>query len=46
MGTQWVHKICGVRKKYECGAKEYRIALCKYAVEMGFNLRYVKNDKE
>ena len=39
MGSQWVHEIHGVGQKFEGGAEEYRKALCKYAVEMGFNFR-------
>ncbi|XP_028098384.1 uncharacterized protein LOC114298078, partial [Camellia sinensis] len=40
----WTRGLTHVGQCFEGGAHEFRMVLCKYAVEFGFNFRYVKND--
>lgn len=40
----WRHLITGPRQRFPDGAREFRRALIKYSVYMGFEFRFVKND--
>lgn len=37
--------ITHVGQRFTGGAKDFRTALCKYAIEIGFEFVYVKNEK-
>ncbi|KAL7194581.1 hypothetical protein ACSBR1_034915 [Camellia fascicularis] len=41
----WVNGITHVGQRFIEGAKDFRTALCKYAIEIGFEFVYVKNEK-
>ncbi|KAL7186462.1 hypothetical protein ACSBR2_028248 [Camellia fascicularis] len=41
----WVNGIIHVGQRFIGGAKNFRTALCKYAIEIGFEFVYVKNEK-
>ncbi|KAL7265753.1 hypothetical protein ACSBR1_003519 [Camellia fascicularis] len=41
----WVNGITHVGQRFIGGAKDFRTALCKYAIEIGFEFVYVKNEK-
>ncbi|XP_028082753.1 uncharacterized protein LOC114284080 [Camellia sinensis] len=41
----WVNGITHVGQRLIEGAKDFRTALCKYAIEIGFEFVYVKNKK-
>ncbi|KAL7218225.1 hypothetical protein ACSBR2_011491 [Camellia fascicularis] len=41
----WVNGITHVGQRFIRGAKDFRTALCKYAIEIGFEFVYVKNKK-
>ena len=41
----WVNEIIHVSQRFVGGAKDFRTALCKDAIEIGFEFVYVKNDK-
>ncbi|KAL7172800.1 hypothetical protein ACSBR2_032302 [Camellia fascicularis] len=41
----WVNEITHVGQRFIGGAKDFRTALCKYAIEIGFEFVYVKNKK-
>ena len=42
----WGGGIREVEQKFERGAEEFRRVLCKYAIQLGFNFKYVKNNKD
>ncbi|KAL7203345.1 hypothetical protein ACSBR2_016604 [Camellia fascicularis] len=41
----WVNGITHVGHRFIGGAKDFRTALCKYAIEIAFEFVYVKNEK-
>lgn len=41
---EWRHLISGPGQRFCEGAKEFRRALIKYSVQMGFEFRFLKND--
>ncbi|KAL7162437.1 hypothetical protein ACSBR2_042847 [Camellia fascicularis] len=41
----WVNEITHVSQRFIGGAKDFRTALCKYAIEIGFEFVYMKNEK-
>ncbi|XP_028071938.1 uncharacterized protein LOC114274245 [Camellia sinensis] len=41
----WVNGITHVGQRFIGGAKDFWTALCKYAIEIGFEFVYVKNEK-
>ncbi|XP_012832963.1 PREDICTED: uncharacterized protein LOC105953830 [Erythranthe guttata] len=45
MTASWANLIIDVGQVFEGGAKDFRKALCLYAIEMGFEFRYVKNER-
>ena len=45
MGSTWSYGIREVSQKFEGGPIEFRNALWKYAIEVGFQFKYLKNDK-
>ncbi|KAL7205665.1 hypothetical protein ACSBR2_018567 [Camellia fascicularis] len=40
----WANQITHVGQSFEGGAHKFRIVLCKYVVECGFEFKYLKND--
>ncbi|CAL5325348.1 unnamed protein product [Camellia sinensis] len=44
LSVQWAYGITHVGQCFDGGANEFREVLCKYAVERGFQFKYVKND--
>ncbi|KAF5932243.1 hypothetical protein HYC85_028414 [Camellia sinensis] len=42
--AQWAYGITHVGQCFDGGATEFREVLCKYAVERGFQFKYIKND--
>ncbi|XP_012833675.1 PREDICTED: uncharacterized protein LOC105954550 [Erythranthe guttata] len=44
MTASWANLITDVGQVFEGGAKDFWKALCLYAIEMGFEFRYVKNE--
>ncbi|KAL7201476.1 hypothetical protein ACSBR1_033223 [Camellia fascicularis] len=40
----WARGLTHVKQCFEGGAHEFQTILCKYAVQFGFNIRYIKND--
>ncbi|KAL7215301.1 hypothetical protein ACSBR1_027465 [Camellia fascicularis] len=44
LSAGWVFGITNVGQSLLGGAHEFRTVLCKYAVECGFQFKYVKND--
>ena len=44
MGASWAHGIVEVGQGFEGGALEFRRVLCKYAIEVGLQFKYLKND--
>lgn len=45
MSSEWNDYIFRIGQFFTGGAVEFRDKLCKYAVENGFQFRYMKNDK-
>ncbi|XP_020412934.1 uncharacterized protein LOC109947388 [Prunus persica] len=45
LSNEWETYIHHVGQKFDGGAEEFRLKLCKYALEVGFNFLYVDNDK-
>ena len=45
LSVGWRNNIMSVGKKFEGSVVEFRTVLCKYAIEVGFQFTYVKNDK-
>ncbi|KAF5934344.1 hypothetical protein HYC85_030515 [Camellia sinensis] len=45
LSAGWRNNIMSVGQKFEHGVVEFRTFLCKYAIEVGFQFTYVKNDK-
>ncbi|CAL5422570.1 unnamed protein product [Camellia sinensis] len=45
LSASWRNNITSVGQKFEGGVVEFRTFLCKYAIEVGFQFTYVKNDK-
>ncbi|XP_012851519.1 PREDICTED: uncharacterized protein LOC105971214 [Erythranthe guttata] len=45
MTASWANLITDVGEVFEDGAKDFRKALCLYAIEMGFEFQYVKNKR-
>ena len=41
----WRNNITSVGQKFEGGVVEFCTVLCKYAIEVGFQFTYIKNDK-
>ncbi|KAL7162250.1 hypothetical protein ACSBR2_042683 [Camellia fascicularis] len=44
LSAQWAYGITHVGQCFDGGATEFREVLCKYAVERGFQFKYIKND--
>ncbi|KAH7848815.1 hypothetical protein Vadar_008449 [Vaccinium darrowii] len=44
LSADWVNLICEVGQVFPGGVNEFRTALKKYAIEVGFEFKYVKND--
>ncbi|CAL5348500.1 unnamed protein product [Camellia sinensis] len=44
LSAQWAYGITHVGQCFDGGATEFYEVLCKYAVERGFQFKYVKND--
>ncbi|KAL7218688.1 hypothetical protein ACSBR2_011871 [Camellia fascicularis] len=45
LSSGWVNEITHIGQRFIGGAKDFWTALCKYAIEIGFELVYVKNEK-
>ncbi|CAL8120905.1 unnamed protein product [Prunus armeniaca] len=45
LSNEWETYIHHVGQKFDGGAEEFRLKLCKYALEVGFNFLYAGNDK-
>ena len=45
MGSQWSMGIQDEGLKFEGGPMEFLKALCKFSIEVGFEFKYLKNDK-
>ncbi|KAL7210266.1 hypothetical protein ACSBR1_031768 [Camellia fascicularis] len=45
LSSGWVNGITHVGQRFIGGAKDIRIVLCKYAIEIGFEFVYLKNEK-
>ena len=45
MGANWAHGIRHEGQIFHGRVAEFRLVLCKYAVEVGFHFKYMKNDK-
>lgn len=41
---EWRHLVIGPGQRFPDGAKEFRRALIKYSVQMGFEFKFLKND--
>ncbi|KAL6284430.1 hypothetical protein ACE6H2_015359 [Prunus campanulata] len=46
LSNEWEMYIHHVGQKFDGGAEEFRLKLCKYAPEVGFNFLYAGNDKK
>ncbi|BBG99240.1 EF-TU receptor [Prunus dulcis] len=46
LSNEWETYIYHVGQKFDGGAEEFRLKLCKYALEVGFNFLYAGNDKK
>ncbi|BFG38043.1 hypothetical protein CerSpe_243170 [Prunus speciosa] len=46
LSNVWEMYIHHVGQKFDGGAEEFRLKLCKYALEVGFNFLYASNDKK
>ncbi|BBG93605.1 hypothetical protein Prudu_001671 [Prunus dulcis] len=46
LSNEWETYIHHVGQKFDGGAEEFRLKLCKYALEVGFNFLYADNDKK
>ncbi|BBN67423.1 hypothetical protein Prudu_74S000400, partial [Prunus dulcis] len=46
LSNEWETYIHHVGQKFDGGAEEFRLKLCKYALEVGFNFLYAGNDKK
>ncbi|XP_020419547.1 uncharacterized protein LOC109949184 [Prunus persica] len=46
LSNEWETYIHHVGQKFDGGAEEFRLKLCKYALEVGFNFEYAGNDKK
>ncbi|KAL7203090.1 hypothetical protein ACSBR2_016410 [Camellia fascicularis] len=44
LSGQWAYSITHVGQCFDGGATEFREVLCNYAVERGFQFKYIKND--
>ncbi|XP_028073845.1 uncharacterized protein LOC114276252 [Camellia sinensis] len=44
LSAQWAYGITHVGQCFNGGATEFHEVLCKYAVERGFQFKYIKND--
>ncbi|KAL7264624.1 hypothetical protein ACSBR1_002562 [Camellia fascicularis] len=44
LSVLWANGIPHVGQSFEGGAQAFRNVLCKYAVESGFDFKYLKND--
>ncbi|KAL7236366.1 hypothetical protein ACSBR1_019616 [Camellia fascicularis] len=44
LSASWANGLTHVGQSFEGGAPEFRTVLCKYAVECGFEFKYLKND--
>ena len=45
LSNEWLHYIHHVGQKFEDGVEDFRIQLCKYALEAGFSFVHLNNDK-
>ncbi|KAL7161560.1 hypothetical protein ACSBR2_042097 [Camellia fascicularis] len=45
LSSRWVNGIAHVGQRFIGGAKDFRTVLCKYAIEIGFEFVYLKNEK-
>ncbi|KAI8539212.1 hypothetical protein RHMOL_Rhmol09G0163800 [Rhododendron molle] len=45
LSTDWVNLISHVGQEFRGGVEDFRTCLSKYAIEVGFNYKYLKNDK-
>ncbi|CAL9001563.1 unnamed protein product, partial [Prunus brigantina] len=46
LSNEWETYIHHVGQKFDSGGEEFRLKLCKYALEVGFNFLYAGNDKK
>lgn len=46
LSHEWKTYIKSVGQKFEGGVAEFKDKLCKYAIEKGFRLKYIKNDRD
>ncbi|BBG99428.1 EF-TU receptor, partial [Prunus dulcis] len=46
LSNEWETYIHHVGQKFDGGAEEFRLKLCKYALEVGFNFLHAGNDKK
>ncbi|BBN68420.1 hypothetical protein Prudu_419S000400 [Prunus dulcis] len=46
LSNEWETYIHHVGQKFDGGAEEFQLKLCKYALEVGFNFLYAGNDKK
>ncbi|KAL7251832.1 hypothetical protein ACSBR1_013646 [Camellia fascicularis] len=44
LSAPWANGITHVGQSFEGGAQDFRTVLCKYAVEYGFDFKYLKNN--
>lgn len=45
LSADWAYLISHVGQEFRGGVEDFRICLCKYAIELGFKFNYLKNDK-
>ncbi|KAE9444893.1 hypothetical protein C3L33_23209, partial [Rhododendron williamsianum] len=45
LAADWVYLISHVGQEFSGGVKDFRLCLCKYAIEVGFRFKYLKNDQ-
>ena len=46
LGSGWSQEIRCVGQEFQGGVVEFWKSLIKYAIEIGFQFKYVKNDNE
>ncbi|KAG5556431.1 hypothetical protein RHGRI_006879 [Rhododendron griersonianum] len=45
LSADWAYLISHVGQEFRGGVKDFRLCLCKYAIEVGFRFKYLKNDQ-
>ncbi|XP_058214882.1 uncharacterized protein LOC131326208 [Rhododendron vialii] len=45
LSADWAYLISHVGQEFRGGVKDFRLSLCKYAIEVGFRFKYLKNDQ-